>query len=322
MVRNELRKPLVSIDKISRPRITETSATATGPRQSTRVSREDPQVQRVQSGKDRFIEHLPREKKHTIPKKSIVVEAKVVETSKQQIGIDTRRGGKEPALLPEDIVGGSKLAPRAFFRDNGVAFPKILLDRFKKYAGCCSLVKQLNKEPSRVAKYLLVNRRLNLEEMKDFDKSGTLSHYLLFLLAKFERDCLLHRKKLPSAELVKPIRPTTDAEWIAAFSQEQARQISKPRRGIKRVRERSEVIRQKASVGKGLLPQPKTEGAKAKSVRRKDKVVRILTQEDYQQFKESSKDAPDMIPARETGVIPATTITNERRQNRCDTSTL
>ena len=123
MVRNELRKPLVSIDKISRPRITETSATATGPRQSTRVSREDPQVQRVQSGKDRFIEHLPREKKHTIPKKSIVAEAKVVETSKQ-IGIDTMRGGKEPALSPEDIVGGSKLAPRAFFRDDGIAFPR------------------------------------------------------------------------------------------------------------------------------------------------------------------------------------------------------
>ena len=158
--------------------------------------------------------------------------------------------------------------------------------------------------------------------MKDFDKSGTLSHYLLFLLAKFERDCLLHRKKLPSAELVKPIRPTTDAEWIAAFSQEQARQISKPRRGIKRVRERSEVIRQKASVGKGLLPQPKTEGAKAKSVRRKDKVVRMLTQEDYQQFKGSMNDVPGIIPSKETGGLPANKNIHQRRQIRCDPNTL
>ena len=200
MVRNEPRKPSVSIDKISRPRVTEASVTTTGPRKSTRVSSEDPQLKRFQIGKDRFTEHIPREKKYTIPKKTIIAETIVAETSKQQVGIDANRGGKETAWLPEDIVGGRKLEPKAFFRDNGVAFPKILLDRFKKYQGCCFLVKKLNKEPSRVAKYLYRNRRINLEEMKYFDKSGTLSHYLLFLLAVFERDCLLQRRKLPSAE--------------------------------------------------------------------------------------------------------------------------
>ena len=154
MVRNEPRKPLVSIDKISRSRVTETNVTATGPRKSTRVSLEEPQVKRVQIGKVRFTEHLPREKKHMIPKKTLVTEAKAAETPTLQIGIDTIRGGNKPALLPEDIVGGKRLEPRAFFRDNGVAFPKILMDRYKRYQGCCSLIKQLNKEPSRVARYL------------------------------------------------------------------------------------------------------------------------------------------------------------------------
>ena len=94
MVRNEPRKPLISSDKISRPRVTETNVTATGPRKSTRVSWEDPQVQRVQIGNDRLTE------KHKIPKKTLAAETKVVETSKQQIGVDTIRGGKKPALLP------------------------------------------------------------------------------------------------------------------------------------------------------------------------------------------------------------------------------
>ena len=254
MVRNEPRQQLVSTDKISRPRLTTTGVTATGLRKSTRVSLEDPQVKRVQTGKDRFTEQLPREEKLMIPKKTVVAEANAAETSKLQIGIDTNRGRKKPVLLPEDIVGGSRLDPRTFYRGNGVAFPKILLDRFKKYQGCCSLIKHLNKEPSRVARYLYVNRRISLEEMNNFDKLGALSHYLLFSLARFERDCLSQRRKLPSVEVVKPIRPETDSKWIAAFSLEQSRQISKPRRGTKRVRERSVVNREKASVEMGQRP--------------------------------------------------------------------
>ena len=128
MVRSGPRKPLISSDKISRPRVTETSVTAIGSRKSTRASWDYPQVQCVQIGNDRFTEHPQREKKHKIPKKTLATETKVVETSKHQIRVDTNKGEKKPALLPEDIVGGSKLESRAFFRDNGVAFPKILLD--------------------------------------------------------------------------------------------------------------------------------------------------------------------------------------------------
>ena len=93
---------------------------------------------------------------------------------------------KRTPCLPEDIETQTKLEPRMLLPDDGVAFPKLLLDHFKKYRGCCTLIKHLNKEPSRVAKYLYKNKRIDLERLRTIDASGTLSHFLLFSLASFE----------------------------------------------------------------------------------------------------------------------------------------
>ena len=77
-------------------------------------------------------------------------------------------------------------------------FPKILLDRFKKYKESCRMVKGTGKDVLRVAEYLIKHRRVDRRMLEAFDGSGTLSHLLLLELARFEEDASKVGQILPS----------------------------------------------------------------------------------------------------------------------------
>ena len=240
-------RPILPADVFSRPTTSETIL----PDAST--ERMLPEKKRVVS-KKRTLTGTPRLLSFNEGKKSPIGSSQLKQRPSLLVARSRNSQVKRAPCLPEDIETQTKLEPRMLLPDDGVAFPKLLLDHFKKYRGCCALIKDLNKEPSRVAKYLYNNKRIDLERLRTFDASGTLSHFLLFSLASFERDCLLHEKKLPMIPPLKPIFPTTDAESIAAFSLEQTKQLSKAQRGKKRARGQSKEAPRLVDDRKAQLP--------------------------------------------------------------------
>ena len=93
------------------------------------------------------------------------------------------------------------------------------MSKFKKYKETCDVVRSLGKEHHRVSKFLSSHNRLDATRIGTFDDTGTLSHLLLLLLAKFEDEC----GKLPPFKVERPYLEETDAERRTAFSQEQRR---------------------------------------------------------------------------------------------------
>ena len=85
-----------------------------------------------------------------------------------------------------------------------------------------------------MARFLYLHQRIDYKALDYFDQSNTLSHYLLFRLAEFERILSAKGQPFPGKEEKKkqPI-PTTDAEAIFDFSQEQYHLARQHQRNIR-----------------------------------------------------------------------------------------
>ena len=74
------------------------------------------------------------------------------------------------------------------------------MSKFKRYKETCDVVRSLGKEHHRVSAFLSRHARLDAARLGSFDDTGTLSHRLLLLLAKFEDEC----GKLPPFKVEHP----------------------------------------------------------------------------------------------------------------------
>ena len=133
----------------------------------------------------------------------------------------TPRFGKERILTnPTDSI---LRRPEDLWSDKGTPFPKKLLKKFSKFSDSCSLIRELKKETHRVVEYLITQGQLESDVVDEFDKTGTLSHYLILNLACLEKTLTERGERLPPHAQVTERMSETEAERQTAFSQLQRR---------------------------------------------------------------------------------------------------
>ena len=82
----------------------------------------------------------------------------------------------------------------------------------------------MRKDHHRILSYLKTHNRLGNWDLQQLDEAGKLSHFVLLCLAHFEVDSRKRLQKLPAPAILPEVQPpTTDAELITDFRQEQWR---------------------------------------------------------------------------------------------------
>ena len=137
---------------------------------------------------------------------------------------DSVQGKKSSARrikLREELGGLELVQPEDLWSDNGTAFPTPLMTAFKKEKEACARVKALGKEWHKVTRYLVEHKRWQPANLRKYDDSGTLSHFLLLLMVDFNKELIAKGMKLPGVPRVKQqLFAETDAERQAEFSQD------------------------------------------------------------------------------------------------------
>ena len=129
--------------------------------------------------------------------------------------------GKERILTdPSDV---NSLRAEDLWCDKGTPFPKKLLKKFSKFGDSCTLIRELKKETHRVVEYLIVQEQLESDVVDEFDKTGTLSHFLMLNLACLEKKLKERGDRLPQHVQITEKMPETEAERQTAFNQQQRR---------------------------------------------------------------------------------------------------
>ena len=141
----------------------------------------------------------------------------------------TSGSGKERILT--DPTDSNLQRPKDLWSDKGTPFPKKLLKKFSKFSDSCTLVRELKKETHRVVDYLITQGKLEPNAVDEFDKTGTLSHFLLLNLARLEKTLKKRGRRLPPHAKVIEKMPETEAERQTAFSQLQRRKTQARRKG-------------------------------------------------------------------------------------------
>ena len=82
------------------------------------------------------------------------------------------------------------IKPRDHWCDKGAAFTGKLMSKFKCFKAACSLIRAQKKEHHQIIEYTSQSIRgwLDPSGFSRFDDTGTLSHLLMLLLAKFEEE--------------------------------------------------------------------------------------------------------------------------------------
>ena len=141
----------------------------------------------------------------------------------------TSKPEKERILAdPKDI---NLQRPEDLWSDKGTPFQKKLLKKFSKFGDSCTLVRELKKETHRVVEYLITQRQLESDAVDVFDKTGTLSHFLMLNLACLEKTLKERGERLPPHAQVTEEMPDTEAERQKAFSQLQRKKAQARRKG-------------------------------------------------------------------------------------------
>ena len=98
------------------------------------------------------------------------------------MSVQKSSGSRKDRILT-DPTDSHLQRPKDLWSDKGTPFPKKLLKKFSKFSDSCTLVRELKKETHRVVDYLITQGQLEPNAVDEFDKTGTLSHFLLLNLA-------------------------------------------------------------------------------------------------------------------------------------------